>query len=133
MMEGNAPGTLTVEWRHIGKNVDTTCIRCGATGRTLTEVVGAIRPMLSARHIGVQVVETVLPPEQIAESNTILFNGAPIEDLLSEADIKMTPCVSCSCMTGTDVECRAIICGDETYEAIPADLIRRAAFKAVGL
>lgn len=126
-------GTLTVEWRHIGEDVDTTCVRCGATGRTLAEVVDAIRPMLSSQRIRVKVVETVLPPERIAESNVILFNGTPIEDLLDDVQVEMTPCVSCSCITGTDVECRAIVCGDETHEAVPADYIRQAALKAVGL
>lgn len=125
--------TLIVEWRHIGENVETTCVRCGATGRTLAEVVDAIRPMLSARRIRVKTVETVLPPERIAESNIILFNGTPIEDLLDEVRVEMTPCASCSCITGTDVECRAIVCGDETHEALPAELIRKAALKAVGL
>lgn len=126
--------TLTVEWRHIGEDVETTCVRCGATGRTLAEVVDTIRPMLSARRIRVKTMETVLPPERIAESNVILFNGTPIEDLLDDVQVEMTPCVSCSCITGTDdVECRAIVCGNETHEAVPADCIRQAALKAVGL
>jgi len=124
-------GTLLVEWRHIGGNVDATCERCAATGRTLAEVVDAIRPALSARRIRVRVTETVLPPERIAGSNTILFNGIPIEDLLDEVRVEMTPCASCSCITGTDASCRAIVCGDETHEAIPADLILNAALRAV--
>ena len=126
-------GTLTVEWRHIGEDVETTCARCGATGKTLADVVDAIRPMLSAQRIRVKTVETVLPPERISESNVILFNGTPIENLLEDLQVKMTPCASCSCITGTYVECRAIVCGDETYEAVPGDLIRQAALKAVGL
>jgi len=125
-------GTLLVEWRHIGESVDATCERCAATGRTLNEVVAAIRPALSARRIRVRVTETVLPPERIAESNTILFNGIPIEDLLDEVRVEMTPCASCSCITGTDASCRAIVCGEDTHEAVPADLIRRAALRAVG-
>lgn len=124
---------LTVEWRHVGEDVDTTCVRCGATGRTLAEVVDTIRPMLSARRIRVKTMETVLPPERINESNVILFNGTPIEDLLDDVEVEMTPCASCSCIVGSDVECRAIVCGDETHEAVPADLIRQAALKAVGL
>jgi len=126
------PGTLVVEWRHVGESVDATCERCAATGRTLAAVVEEIRPMLSARRIRVRVTETVLPPERIAESNTILFNGVPIEDLLDEVRVEMTPCVSCSCITGTDASCRAIVCGEDTHEAVPADLIRRAALRAVG-
>jgi hypothetical protein len=125
-------GTLLVEWRHIGESVDATCERCAATGRTLAEVVAAIRPALSARRIRVRVTETVLPPERIGESNTILFNGIPIEDLLDEVRVEMTPCTSCSCITGTEASCRAIVCGDETHEALPADLILKAALRAVG-
>jgi len=126
-------GTLLVEWRHIGENVDRTCVRCAATGMTLAEVVDEIRPILAGRCIQVKVVETVLPPERIAESNTILFNGTPIEDLLDEVRVEMTPCTSCTCITGTDAECRVIIFGNKTHEAVPADLIRKAARKAAGL
>jgi len=124
-------GTLVIEWRHIGESVDGTCVRCAATGRTLAEVVDAIRPALSARRVRVRVVETVLPDERIAESNMILFNGVPLEDLIDEARVEMTPCASCSCITGTDAICRAIVCGDETHEAVPADLILKAALKVV--
>jgi hypothetical protein len=124
---------LEVEWRHVGENVDSTCERCAATGRTLQDVVDEIRPMLSARRIRIRVKETVLPHDRIGESNIILFNGIPIEDLIDEVSIGMTPCVSCSCITGTDAECRALICGDRTCEDVPADINRRAALKAVGL
>lgn len=124
---------LDVEWRHVGENVDSTCERCSATGRTLQGVIDEIRPMLSARRVRIRVTETVLPHDRIGESNIILFNGIPIEDLIDEASVGLTPCVSCSCMTGTDAECRALVCGDRTYEDVPADIIRRAALKAVGL
>ena len=124
---------LDVEWRHVGENVDSTCERCAATGRTLQDVLDEIRPMLSAQRIRIRVKETVLPHDRIGESNIILFNGIPIEDLIDEASVGLTPCVSCSCMTGTDAQCRALVCGDRTYEEIPADIIRRAALKAVGI
>lgn len=123
--------TLVVEWRHIGEDIDATCERCAATGRTLAAVLDEIRPLLAARKVRVEVVETALPPERIAESNTVLFNGTPLEDLLDEVRVETTPCVSCSCITGTDASCRAIVCGDEVCEAVPANLIRRAALKAV--
>lgn len=123
---------LVVEWRHIGEDIDATCERCAATGRVLAAVVEEVRPALAARGVRVEMVETVLPAERIAESNTILFNGTPLEDLLEEVRVEMTPCASCSCIVGTDASCRAIVCGDETCEAVPADLIRRAALKAAG-
>jgi hypothetical protein len=124
---------LDVEWRHVGEDVDSTCERCAATGRTLQEVLDEIRPMLSAWRIRIRVRETVLPHNRIGESNIILFNGIPIEDLIDEVSVGITPCISCSCITGTDAECRALICGDRVYEDVPAEIIRRAALKAVGL
>jgi len=126
-------GILDVEWRHIGESVDATCERCASTGRTLGGVLDEIRPILSARRIRIRVHETVLPHDRIEESNTLLFNGVPLEDLIEEVRIENTSCPSCACMTGTDAACRALVCGDQTYEEIPADLIRRAALRAAGL
>lgn len=126
-------GVLDIEWRHIGESVDATCEWCAATSRTLAEVLDEIRPMLSARRIRIRVHETVLPHDRIEESNILLFNGVPIEDLIDDVQIEETPCSSCACMTGTDAACRALVCGDQTFEGVPADLIRRAALKAAGL
>jgi len=126
-------GVLDSEWRHIGESVDATCERCAATGRTLAEVLDEIRPMLSARRILLRVHATVLPHDRIEESNILLFNGVPLEDLIDDVRIEKTSCPSCACMTGTDAACRALVCGDQTFEGVPADLIRRAALKAVGL
>ncbi len=123
---------LDVEWRHVGEDVDSTCERCAATGRTLQEVLDEIRPMLSARRIRIRVRETVLPHDG-SGSPISLFNGIPIEDLIDEVSVGITPCISCSCITGTDAECRALICGDRVYEDVPAEIIRQAALKAVGL
>jgi len=43
-----------------------------------------------------------------------------------------TPCGSCSCITcDAETECRALRYNGEEYEAIPPDLIGRAAAKAL--
>ena len=126
--------TLVVEWRHIGRDIENTCERCGETGRTVIDVVEQIRPILEEEGIAVRVVETALENEAIAESNSILFNGEPLEKLIEGMEVTTTPCASCACITGQDnAECRAIEYNGERYESIPPELIARAALKALGL
>ncbi|MDV2481054.1 DUF2703 domain-containing protein [Methanoculleus sp. Wushi-C6] len=125
---------LIVEWKHVGRDVENTCERCGATGRAVMDVVEQIRPILEEEGIVVRVVETVLENEAITESNSILFNGVPLEDLIEGMEVTSTPCASCACITGQDdVECRAIEYNGERYESIPPELIARAALAALGL
>lgn len=131
---GGSMETLVVEWRHIGSDVEETCERCGETGRTVMGVVEELRPFLEEEGITVRFVETVLPDEAIAESNSILFNGVLIEDLIEGMEVTSTPCCSCACIIGQDdAECRAVKYNGERYEAIPPELIARAALKALGL
>jgi len=131
---GGLTDTLVVEWRHIGSDVENTCERCGQTGRAVMDVVEQMRPILEEEGITVRFVETVLPDEAIAESNSILFNSVPLEDLIEGMEVTSTPCCSCACITGRDdVECRAVEYGGERYESIPPELIARAALKALGL
>ncbi len=128
----NSAGVLTVEWRHVGENIDTTCERCSATGNILKEVLDEIKPLMSGKGIRIEVKETVLPNDRIVESNMILFNGIPLEKLVEGMGISQTPCESCACITGQDdVKCRAVNFEGEIYEAIPAELIRRAAERAL--
>ncbi|WP_292409248.1 MULTISPECIES: DUF2703 domain-containing protein [unclassified Methanoculleus] len=98
------------------------------------DIVERIRPVIEEEGIMVQVVETVLEDDAIADSNSILFNGRPFEDLIEGMKVTSTPCASCACITGQDdVECRAVEYGGERYESIPPELIARAVLKALGL
>ncbi|MBN1432098.1 MAG: DUF2703 domain-containing protein [Methanomicrobiaceae archaeon] len=129
---GDCAGVLTVEWRHVGENIDSTCERCSTTGNILKEVLDEIEPLMSEKGIRIEVKETVLPNEKIGESNMILFNGIPLEKLVEGMEISHTPCESCACITGQDdVKCRAVNFEGEIYEAVPAELIRRAAERAL--
>ncbi len=126
--------TLVIEWRHIGRDLENTCERCSETGKAVRETVDRIRAALEDAGITVKFVENVLPHDAIADSNTILFNGVPLEDLIEGMEVTSTPCASCACITGQDdVECRAIEYNGERYESIPPELIARAALKALGL
>lgn len=122
-----------VEWRHIGKDVSNTCERCSETGTNVMSVIREISLFLQDEGISVRFVETKLPAAAVSESNAVLFNGMYLEDLIDGMEVSFTECKSCSCITGEDfVECRAVDYKGERYEAIPPELIIRAALRAVG-
>ncbi len=71
--------------------------------------------------------ETKLSPEQLSESNRILFNGVPLEAVLPGASMAENEYPSCGDLTGQPSLCRTVSVGGHTFEAIPAALIRQAA------
>ncbi len=123
---------LNIEWRHYEK-AGATCLRCSTTGKTLDEVIGELRDELSPQGIEITFIETKLTEEEIPQSNTILFNGVPLENLLPGADSSNNECRSCACLTGTETFCRTVEFEGRTYEEIPGELIRKAAYRAVEL
>ncbi|WP_214021592.1 DUF2703 domain-containing protein [Methanoculleus sp.] len=124
---------LVIEWKHIGKDVGNTCERFQETGMTLAAVLAEISTLLEMEGISVRMVETVLENDAVAESNSLLFNGVPIEELLEGIEVITTPC-SCSCETCEGgAECRTLRYNGEEYETIPPELIGRAAAKALEL
>lgn len=123
---------LAIEWRHYDKE-GATCDRCAATGSSVREVVSKLANELAAMGISVNFAETPLPEELMAQSNMILLNGKPLEAILDNAAADETPCPSCSCLTGSETSCRTVEYQGKTYEEIPGDLIRTAAYKVLGL
>ena len=121
---------LVIEWRHYAK-AGQTCLRCSATGKTLDDVIGDLRKELAPQGIEVTFLETDLPAEELAQSNMILFNGVPLEEILAGAEVSESACHSCSCLTGTDALCRTVEYEGKTYEEIPEALIRKAAFQVL--
>ena len=122
---------LVIEWRHLVVD-GATCERCGATGSEVNIAVDALTKELGALGIKVVFKETALGTDQLEESNKILLNGKPLEDLI-DGGVTETPCSSCSTLTGTSACCRAVEVDNQQYEEIPAWLIKRAAYRAVGL
>ncbi len=116
---------IMIEWRHLELG-GITCDRCNLTGRAILDVLEELQPYFRQKNVTARFRETVLPDSQIEESNQVVINGIPLEEYLSNAEVVQTPCCSCACLTGQDeAECRAIDVGDERYEAIPADLLKR--------
>jgi len=117
---------LIIEWKHIGNDVTGTCERCSLTGGAILSVLEELGPYFSQKNVSARFGETVLPPSEIDQSNMVLINGVPLEGYLGDARVVQTPCCSCACITGQDdAVCRAIDLGDERYEAIPPDLLKR--------
>jgi len=76
--------------------------------------------------------ETLLPEELMSQSNLLLFNGVPLEALLENGAAGESPCPSCSSLTGSETSCRTVEYEGKTYEEIPEELIRQAAYKSIG-
>jgi len=121
---------LNIEWRHYDKDGQT-CDRCAATGASVREVVSGLSKELAEKGVSVTFTETLLSEELIAQSNIFLFNGVPLEAVLDNAAAGENHCASCSCLTGSETSCRTVEYEGTTYEAIPEDLIRKAAYKAI--
>lgn len=110
-----------------------TCTRCADTGKTLARVVGDLRRELAPHGVQVTFSETRLGPDRIGESNTVLFNGVPLDQVLSGVEVSENHCDSCSDLTGSDVCCRTVRFEGQIHGEVPRSLIREAAYKAAGL
>lgn len=111
---------LTIEWRHYDKE-GATCSRCCGTGANLTSVVEEY----AQRGVAIELRETLLPFERIAESNLVLINGVVLEELLAGAAVGESECVSCGCLAGQATSCRTVQYDGTVYEELTPDLIRR--------
>lgn len=129
----NAPRykRLEIEWKHFAVG-EATCERCGRTGDTVRSVIDELRKEFGPAGVKINLTETILDKTQIAESNQVLMNGVLLEDLLS-ASVVSTDCPSCGTLIGESTCCRAVEIDDVQYEDIPAELIRKAAYRALGI
>lgn len=126
---------LVIEWKHIGNEIEKTREEFEETGMTLAAVLAEIRMLLEMEGVAVRMVETVLPDEVAMEPERLLFNGVPVEELLEGVEVTATSCSCASCDScetcGEGGECRTLRYNGEEYEAIPPELIGRAAVKAL--
>jgi hypothetical protein len=121
---------LNVEWLHFETD-GVTCDRCAGTGTTLKTVIDQLTRDMADEGIKVTLTETLLPATAMDRSNLLLFNGTPLENLLEEVEASTNHCASCSCLTGQDTDCRTIVYEGQTYEEIPAEVLYKAAMKAL--
>ncbi len=123
--------TLKIEWRHLDVEGET-CDRCYDTGENLANEVKRLKRALEPQGIEIKMIDTKLDGNQITQSNTVLFNGVPIEDLL-DIEVSENYCESCTALLGQKTYCRTVVFDGNEYDDIPAKAIRQAAYKALGL
>ena len=119
---------LPIVWQRL-VNAGETCDRCGSTGQAIAAALAklaaalqplGIRPVLETRAIDEAAFR--LDP---SASNRIWIDGTPMEEWLG-ARVGMSPC----CSVCGDLPCRTLDVAGTSFEAIPEDLIVKAALMA---
>jgi hypothetical protein len=118
---------LTIEWRHLGIG-GFTCNRCSDTGTNLGLAIARLRREGQLNDVDLQLEETLLSPEESDQSNTVLVNGIPVEEILG-VRVAFTDCSSCPDLTGESECCRSVSSAHQVFEAIPEETIRAAIVK----
>ncbi len=117
--------TLEILWKRLVSEGET-CPRCGSTQKSVTDAVAqlesalqplGIRPVLETR-----IIDAATFRADPAQSNRIWIGGRPMEEWLG-ARAGSSPC----CEVCGDLPCRTMEVDGHSYEAIPQDLIVKAA------
>ena len=112
---------LVVEWRHQAVG--------GETGANVRAAVEAMRPVLGAMGVRLELREVELAPGEIAHSNEVLVDGVPIETLVGgQAAVSDGP--SSGDLVGEPGRCRTVAVGGQEYEALPGSMIAAAIMTA---
>ncbi|MBU1130216.1 DUF2703 domain-containing protein [Patescibacteria group bacterium] len=125
---------IKIEWKHFDKK-GKTCQRCSQTGRNLIQVLKDLKAEFASRDIQIELKETKLPENRMAESNSILIGGVPLENLILKAKAGENVCHSCSELTGQPDNCccRTIEHEEKTFEEIPSNMIKQAILEKLQL
>ncbi len=119
---------LVVEWRHLAVGGET-CERCGATRTNVRAAVEAMRPVLAAQGVTLELREVELSPDEIAHSNEVVVDGTLVEDLIG-GTAAVSDCPSCGDLVGAPCSCRTVKVGDEVLEELPEAMIAAAIMTA---
>ena len=120
---------LPIVWQRLVNSTGQTCDRCGVTYEALQRAVAKLKDVLGPLDL-----EPTLETKEIQEesfkaepsaSNRIWIAGRPLEEWLG-ARVGSSRC----CSVCGDSECRTVEAGGAVYEAIPEDLILKAALVA---
>lgn len=121
--------THIIEWKRLAQQ-GRTCDRCNDTGATLRRIVRELNSNCGRSRARFRLKTTPLGESRLAESNAVLIDGRPLEQLVPGAHVAKTDCPSCGEILGQPSKCRALAADGHTYEAIPAELIRAAVCRA---
>ena len=122
--------TLIIEWKHLDVKGET-CDRCYDTGENLANEVKRLIRTFEPQGIHIEIKDTLLEKNQVDQSNSLLFDGRPIEEIL-DIEIADNYCASCSDLIGEATSCRTVKYEGQEYEDIPAKAIRHAVYQIFG-
>ncbi|UCD69779.1 MAG: DUF2703 domain-containing protein [Betaproteobacteria bacterium] len=121
--------SLPIVWQRLVDPRGRTCDRCAATQESLEQASEKLGELLRPLNIEPAVEIKDIDPDTFSEdpdrSNRIWIAGRPIEEWLN-ATVSSSPC----CSVCGDSECRTIEVEREVFEAIPTELIIKAALIA---
>jgi hypothetical protein len=120
---------LKVAWQRLVNDAGQTCPRCEATETAVRHAVAALGRSLAAVDVEVALEERALTQsafiEDPLESNRIWIAGLPLEAWLGATVGESGCCSACG-----DSDCRTLTVEEDTYEAIPSELIVTAGLLA---
>lgn len=119
---------LPILWKRLVEKGET-CPRCGSTERNVAAAVAkldsALQPLGICPTLETQAIDNATFRVAPAESNRIWICGKPMEEWLGAQAGNSQCCEVCG-----DLPCRTMELNGQTYEAIPEDLIVKAAMIA---
>jgi len=119
---------LLILWKRLVDKGET-CPRCSLTERNvaaaMAKLESALQPLGIYPVLDTRTIDDATFRAAPGESNRIWIGGKPIEEWLG-AQAGNSPC----CEVCGDLPCRTIELRGQTYEAIPEDLIVKAAMMA---
>lgn len=121
--------TIRIVWQRLLSLQGQTCDRCAATELALQQAVETLQQVLAPLRIHVELHRQAMTLEQFNQdpgaSNRIWIVDKPLEEWLG-ASIGSSPC----CSVCGDAACRTLECGNQSYDAIPPQLIIKAGLLA---
>jgi len=125
---------LIIEWKHFDKE-GKTCERCSETGKNLSRVINGLRTELLPKGVEIEYRETKLPENRMSESNMILINSVPLEQLIPDTKVGKNNCCSCSQLINdaSSCRCRTVTHQGIVFEEVPRKLIRLAILRCLNL
>lgn len=116
---------LTVLWRHT-RDQESPCFRCMDTGRSLPELLEVLLPVFSEEGIVLDFQEEEIPPGAGLPENILLFNGIPINTLLSYAAQGDEYCHASKCIPPEHIYRRFPNVSGVMCDEAPEILVRKA-------
>ncbi|MBC8413490.1 MAG: DUF2703 domain-containing protein [Nitrospira sp.] len=120
---------LKIRWRRLISESGRTCARCSNTGESVEAAFKKLQKALSELSVKVSLEKEDIDYESFKsdplQSNQVWINGKLLEEWIGGTIGQSQCCDVCG-----DSDCRTILIGRNTFEAVPEKLIIRAGLLA---